>query len=64
MKREIPEKTFIYAKPDAICTQMKLHTLEKIKKVLINKNNIIKVPNHIAEKARKVILRMVELTND
>jgi len=64
MRREIPEKAFIYAKSDAICTQMKLHTLEKIKQVLENKSNIVTVPTDVAKKAKKAILRMVELTND
>lgn len=64
MTKEIPNKTFIMAKPDAICTQMKLHTLEKIKSVLKMKDKVVKVPSDIAEKARKAILRMVSLTND
>jgi len=64
MRRELPGKIFIMAKPDAVCTQMKMHTLEKIKEVLVNKDKIVKVDNRIAEKARKAILRMVELTND
>jgi quinolinate synthase len=64
MRKEIPGKIFFYAKSDAICTQMKLHTLEKIKHVLENKDKIVTVPNDIALKARKAILKMVELTNE
>lgn len=64
MQREIPDKIFIMAKPDAVCTQMKMHTLEKIKEMLVNKDKIIKVDSEIADKARKAILRMVDLTND
>ncbi len=58
------QKRFHFAHTSGICRTMKLHTLEKIKKILISrpKGNIIKVPEHIADKARIGIQKMLELS--
>lgn len=65
MKREIGgNKTFIPASEKAICRNMKLNTLEKIRDVIINKpkENMIKVPEKVAEKAREALEKMLQLT--
>lgn len=65
MRREIGgDKTFIPASETAICRNMKRNTLEKIRDVIINKppENLIKVPENIAEKARTALEAMFELT--
>jgi quinolinate synthase len=57
-------KRFHFARQDGICKTMKLHTLEKIKKILIEhpKENIIKVSGDIANTARKGIEKMLALS--
>lgn len=65
MRREIGgNKTFIPASENAICRDMKRNTLEKIKEVIINKppENLVKVPEKVAEKARNAIEKMFQLT--
>ncbi|MBS7249044.1 MAG: quinolinate synthase NadA [Candidatus Freyarchaeota archaeon] len=65
MRREVGgNKIFIPASETAICRNMKLNTLEKIRDVIISKshNNLIKVPERIAEKARNALEKMFELT--
>lgn len=65
MKREIDgNKVFIPASEKAICTNMKLNTLEKIRDVIINKpkKNMVKVPEKVAEKAREALEKMLQLT--
>jgi len=62
MRKEIPNKEFIPAKTDAICKQMKLHTLEKVYEVLKKEDKVVKVPEDIAERAKKAIIKMMELS--
>jgi quinolinate synthase len=62
LKRENPDKNIIPALEDAICENMKLHTLEKVKNSLINQEFVVKVPSEIAEKAKHAIDRMLELS--
>ncbi|MHA1267082.1 MAG: quinolinate synthase NadA [Candidatus Helarchaeota archaeon] len=58
------EKRCHFPSHGGICKTMKLHTLQKIKYVLQNrpKENIVKVPEDIAERARKGIERMLEIS--
>lgn len=68
MRRLCPDKTFIPAPPtDSTCacndcSYMKLNTLEKLAACLENMAPEIKVDPEIAEKARKPIERMLELS--
>ncbi|WXG40319.1 MAG: quinolinate synthase NadA [Candidatus Freyarchaeum deiterrae] len=65
MKREIGgSKILIPASEKAICRNMKLNTLEKIRDVIINKpkENVVKVPEKVAEKARDALEKMFQLT--
>ncbi|MCD4653987.1 quinolinate synthase NadA [bacterium] len=61
MQREISDKNF-YAIPDAVCTQMKLTTLQSLYESLKNMQHAITVPNKIADKARISLQCMLELT--
>ena len=58
------QKGLHFARSDGICRTMKLHTLEKIRRILLKhpKENIIKVPEHIAKAARKGIQRMLAIS--
>lgn len=60
LKRENPGKIIIPALKDAICENMKLTNLTKVKNSLINKEFEVKVPKEIAEKAKIAIDRMLE----
>lgn len=62
LKRENPDKNIIPALKDAICENMKLHTLEKVKNSLINQEFVVKVPLKIAERAKIAIDRMLEIS--
>ncbi|HUY00057.1 MAG TPA: quinolinate synthase NadA [Candidatus Deferrimicrobium sp.] len=56
------QKRFHFARTDGVCQTMKLNTLEKIKRILLErpKENIITVPQNIADNARKSIQKMLE----
>lgn len=58
------EKRFHFALSEGICHTMKLHTLEKIRTILIErpKENIVTVPEHIAKNARKGIQKMLAIS--
>ena len=60
MKREIPDKTIIPLHK-AICRSMKLNTLENLLEALKYESNVVKLPENIAERARRAIRRMVEI---
>lgn len=69
MQKDCPDKTFIPAPPDDSttcgcndCSFMKLNTLEKLYKCLLNETPEINVDPALAEKARKPIQRMLELS--
>ncbi len=62
LKREIPDKKTMPAFEEAICENMKLHTLEKVKNSLINEEFLVTVPEDIAAKALKSVKRMLELS--
>ncbi|MHA1834814.1 MAG: quinolinate synthase NadA [Candidatus Baldrarchaeia archaeon] len=61
LRRELPEKTFIPANKEAICIQMKENTLEKVRDALLYEKHVVKVPEEIAKKAERSIIRMFEL---
>ena len=62
LKRENPDKTIIPALKEAICENMKLTNLNKVKNSLINQEFEVKVPKSIAEKSRLAIDRMLEVS--
>lgn len=62
LRRENPEKTFIPALEEAICENMKLHTLEKVKNSILNPEYVVKVPSEIAKKSKTAIDRMLKVS--
>lgn len=62
LRGEHPDKTFIPALDDAICENMKLHTLEKVKNSLLNEEFVVTVPEETAKEARKAIQRMLDVS--
>ena len=61
MQKDNPGKLFIPASPQAVCSYMKMNTLEKILHSLENLVYEVKVPRDVAEKARLPIERMVAI---
>ncbi len=61
MSREMPDKRF-HALPGAICGQMKVTTLRSVFEALTEWKNAIEVDSVIAEKARKTLDRMLEMS--
>ena len=67
MKKLSPEKEFIVVPADETCScndcpYMKLNTLEKLYLCLLNETPEITLSDEVIEKARKPILRMLELS--
>lgn len=62
LRRENPDKTIIPLLSDAICENMKLHTLEKVKDSLVTEENDVTVDKGIADKARQAVERMLEVS--
>lgn len=60
--RENPDKTIIPLLSEAICENMKLHTLEKVKNSLLNGEFQVTVDPEIADQARKAVERMLALS--
>ena len=61
LRKENPEKIFYLAYDGAFCPNMKLNTLERIYTSLKEEKHIIKVPEHIADKARLSLERMFQV---
>ena len=59
MKKENPDKMFIPVKENAICKYMKKITIEKVIDSLVLNQYEVKVPKHIADRARIAIERML-----
>jgi len=62
LKRQNPEKVFIPALISAVCSNMKKHTMNKVIAELWEKKNVVKVDSDLAERARKSLERMLELS--
>jgi quinolinate synthase len=62
IRSEIPSKTFLPARQDAICIQQKKITSYNLYLSLLKDQFVIKVPPPIAEPARLAIERMLELS--
>ncbi len=61
MQEDNPDKTFIPASPQAVCSYMKMNTLEKIVESLETLQPEVRVPKAVADRARLSIQRMLEL---
>jgi quinolinate synthase len=61
MKRESPEKRFIPANDTAVCRYMKMITLPKVLDSLRELKHEVRVPDHVAQRARVPIERMVSI---
>jgi quinolinate synthase len=61
MRKDNPEKLFIPASPQAVCSYMKMNTLEKLVLSLEKLQYEVKVPVELAQKARRPIERMLAL---
>jgi quinolinate synthase len=62
MKKENPDKMFIPVKENAVCKYMKKITIEKVVDSLVHKQYEVKVPKHVADKARIAIERMLTIS--
>jgi len=62
LKKQDPTKTFIPASPYAVCPNMKMHTLEKMIKVLRNGEPEIILSKEVIEKARIPVRRMLAIS--
>ncbi len=63
LRIEIPSKTFLPARQDAICIQQKKITIYNLYLSLLNNQFKIQVPSNIAKRARLAIERMLELSS-
>ncbi|AXV38172.1 MAG: quinolinate synthase [Methanobacterium sp. BRmetb2] len=63
LRRENPDKTILPAFEDAICENMKLHTLENVLKSIKTEKYVVKVPENIAKRALKAIERMISVSS-
>ncbi len=61
MRKDNPEKIFIPASPQAVCSFMKMNTLEKVVKSLENLEYEVKVPEELALRARRPIEKMLSI---
>ncbi|MDD2666438.1 MAG: quinolinate synthase NadA [Methanocellales archaeon] len=62
LEKEIPGKKFYPLSQYAVCPHMKMHTLEKVERALETEEPEITVRKGVADKARKAIERMLELS--
>lgn len=61
MEKENPGKKFIAANENSVCEFMKMITLEKLYNTLLNEEFEVKVPEHLVERARLPIDRMLQI---
>ena len=61
MRKDNPAKLFIPASPQAVCSFMKMNTLEKVVRSLENLEYEVKVPEELAVRARRPIERMLSI---
>ena len=62
LRREIPGKTFLPAGEHAVCSAMKMITLENTYRALRDEKPILKVPDELANRARIPIERMLAMS--
>jgi quinolinate synthase len=61
MRKDNPGKVFIPVTPQAVCSYMKMNTLEKVVLSLENLQYEVKVPRELADRAHRPIERMLAL---
>jgi quinolinate synthase len=64
LSREMPDKKFFAASPVADCKNMRLTTVEKIIWSLEDMQYIVAVEPEVADRARRAIRRMLEITSN
>lgn len=62
LEREQPRKKYFPAYSEAICSPMKLNTLEKIYLALRNEEPVVTLPNSIVKRAREAVEKMTQIT--
>jgi quinolinate synthase len=61
LTKKFPDRTFYPVNPNAVCAFMKTITLDKVIRSLETLTPQVRVPEHIARKAKRAIDRMLEL---
>jgi quinolinate synthase len=61
LRRENPDKIIYPLLDEAICENMKLHTLQKVKESLVDEKYPVTVPSEIADQARTAVERMLQV---
>lgn len=61
MRQKNPEKNFVPASENAECQYMKMITLEKVYRSLVDEQSVVAVPPHVADRARMAIERMLKI---
>lgn len=64
LKQENPDKKFIPALKGAICENMKLHTIKKVKNCLSNEEFTVQVDESIAKGAKEAIKKMIDVSQN
>lgn len=62
IKKEVPNKKVYPLVETAICETMKLHSLEKVKKALVEEQPQITIPQDVAEKSLKAVEHMLNIS--
>ncbi len=62
MEKDNPDKEFYPANEDSVCEFMKMITLEKVHKALKHEQYEVRVPDALAERAKKPIERMLQIS--
>ncbi|MHC1566781.1 MAG: quinolinate synthase NadA [Candidatus Syntropharchaeia archaeon] len=61
LRKEVPGKRFYPVSENAVCPQMKMHTLKGIEKALEEEKPVVKIDRDVAEGARRAIERMLDV---
>ena len=59
---EVPGKKLYPLLEGAICENMKLHSLEKIRDSLVNEAPEVTLPSDVADKSRKAVQHMLDVS--
>jgi quinolinate synthase len=61
LRRENPTKRFVAANDAAVCAYMKVTTLPKVRRSLVEMTHRVSVPPEVASRARRAIERMIAI---